>query len=156
MSRTVVPQATQAIFDLFHAATRGHNPYVATSVGPPPGGDIPDAYLAVGYGGDDRASVTVNVLEPDSYNRSEHSAEDFEVWCTISTAGGDQNGAAQMVVTQGIYNVCASALIASPTLNGVLKGEGLAQVGSAEWVIDEGGAVVTLFFTGMCRARWIT
>lgn len=141
---------------MFDTAVDGYDPYVSTSVGPPPGGDIPSAYLAVAYGGDDRASITVNVVEDTSYNMTQHSAEDFEVWVTISTASGDQDGAAQMLVTKGIYTLCASALVANPTLSGVLKGESRAQVGSSEWVIDEGGAVATLFFTVLCRARWVT
>lgn len=160
MSITCVPQVVRALFDMFDAAkpstVDGQPIYVSTSIGPPPGGDIPTEFLAVAYGGNDRPGVMGVAIDAGNHNTGEYSAEDFDVWVTISTVSGDQDGDAQMLVTQTIFDACADALAANPKLSGVLKGESTAAVGTAEWVVEDGGSLCTLFFTVLCRARWVS
>lgn len=152
MPRSVVPQVIPALAAYMDAVLGSD---VAVSIGPPPGGDIPAKYVAVAYGGDDRAAVTGVGVDVGGYNPGEFFAENFEVWCTVSTASGDQNGAAQLAVTQGIFDQIQDAIDANPKLGGILVNESILSLGGFEWSIEDGGAVCTVFFTLLVQARWI-
>jgi len=128
---------------------------VALSIGVPPGGDVPAAYVAIAYGGDDRAGITGSAFADDGANTGEHSAQDVSIWCTISTASGDQNALAQMDITQGIYDSLVDALNVDWRFGGLLKGESIAGIGNFEWILEDGGQVATLFFTVVVQARWL-
>jgi len=116
------------------------------SVGEPPGGDIPSEYAAVAYAGQDRPDVMGASRIPDWGNRGQQTGEAFDVWCAISTAGGDQDGAAQLTITDGYFQTVAAAINADESLAGLIPAGGTATVGSYEWFVDEGGSVATVFF----------
>lgn len=152
MPRSIVPQVLPALAALFRSTVDAS---VAVSLGPPPGADIPAKYVAVGYGGDDRAGVTGTGVDDAGYNTGEFFAENIEVWCTVSTASGDQSGEAQLAVTQGIFDQLQAAIDADPKLDGLLVNESRMTAGGFEWTIDDGGAVCTVFFIVLVEARWI-
>lgn len=128
---------------------------IAVTIGVPPGGDVPDAYVAVAYGGDDRAGITGVEIVDEGQNTGEFEGQDATIWCTISTASGDQDALAQMDATQDIFEECADILRADARFGGLLKGESTSSVGTYEWVIEDGGQVATLFFAVLVKARWL-
>lgn len=131
-----------ALRSIFVAALPANFP---VSVGPPPGGDVPAEYAAVAYGGDERSDVVGAGQIPSLGNRTQQSQESFGIWCTIATAGGEQDGAAQLAVTDGYYQTVRAALRANPSL-GILPSGSNASVETFEWSIEEGGSVATVFF----------
>jgi hypothetical protein len=150
--RSIVPQVIPAVHALMASAVDSD---VYVLIGPPGGANVPDKYVAVGYGGDDRAGVTGTGVEVPGYNTGEFWAENIEIWCTVSTASGDQDGAAQLAETQAIFDLVQDAVDADPKLGGLLVNESRMTAGGFEWTIDDGGAVCTVFFVLLIEARWI-
>ena len=150
MTVSIVVPVVVALQDIVTAALPAG---FAVSVGQPPGGDVPAQYAAVAYGGDDRAGI-VGAGNPGRYG-NEESAEAFNVWCTISTASGDQLGAAQLGITNGLYIPVAAAIRANRQLNGAVPPPGLASLGTYEWTVDDGGQIATVFFQVEVVAPWL-
>jgi hypothetical protein len=129
---------------------------VPVSIGPPTGHDIPTEYIAVAYGGDDRPGVQGSARSSDLANPGESGSELFGVWCTISTASGDERSDITGARASEIYGLIVSALRQpeNRTLNGVLVGGGYADVGTYEWLFENGGQIATVFFQVMIDVRW--
>lgn len=141
MRGTTVPQITQALKALWTPAIAP----VACYVGPP-AGDIPDAYLSIAYGGDDRPGI-VGFGKPYSMgNYTDARAEEVLVWCTASTATGDQSGQSRMDATAALFTLAVDAIQADRHLGGVVPAPGFADVDTFEWTVEEDGSVATVFF----------
>lgn len=139
MAQTFVPQALARMYQV----AAGALPAMAVYLGGPTGADVPDRYAAVGYAGDDRAGVSgARVRNP----HSEHWAEEFVVWCAVSTASGDQDPGVQLAQTESLYQTMVAALAADRTLGGLLLGGGYVEPGGYEWTVEGGGEVATVFF----------
>lgn len=147
MARSLVPQVIPALRAAFAAVLPAG---FATSTGPPPGGDVPADYLAVAYGGDGRPAVSGRRVIVG------HAAtpEEFGVWCTLSCAGGDQDGAALLAHADALFQSLLEVLATNRSLGGVIVPPGFADLGTFEWVIEEGGDVVTVFFSVNCIVRF--
>lgn len=118
---------------------------VACYVGPP-AGDVPDSYLAIAYGGDDRPGV-IGFGKPYMLgNYTEGRAEEFGVWCTASTATGDQSGQSRMDATATLFTKAVDAVNSNRTLAGAVPAPGLVDVDTFEWTIEEEGTIATVFF----------
>lgn len=115
------------------------------SVGPPTG-DVPDKYLAIAYGGDDRPGIVGNGLPVPGMNPSDARGEEYTVWCTVSTATGDQDGLKRMDATYAVYDAAMNALLNDPHLGGAVLAPGWVEAGELEWVIEDDGGIATVFF----------
>lgn len=141
MRATSVPQVTQALKALWTPAVKPVQVFVG-----PPAGDIPDAYLAIAYGGDDRPGV-VGFGKPYSMgNYTDARAEEFLLWCTVSTATGDQSGQSRMDATAGIFTLAVDAIQADRNIGGVVPAPGFVDVDAYEWTVEEDGTIATVFF----------
>ncbi len=141
MRATTVPQVVAALKTLWTPIVRPVQCYVG-----PPAGDIPDAYLSIAYGGDDRPGV-IGFSKPYSMgNYTDARAEDILVWCTISTATGDQSGQSRMDATNTILGLAVDAIQADRHLGGVVQSPGFADIDTFEWTVEEDGTVATVFF----------
>lgn len=125
------------------------------SIGAPPGGDIPNRYAAVAYGGDDRAGIVGQGEPGGAGNPTERSAETFGVWCTISAASGDVDGAGILATVDGLFQPVATSLRVDRQLGGLIVPPGLAEMGPYEWTVDDGGQIATVFFQVVCRLWWV-
>lgn len=150
---SIVPDAVAAVYALVRAAVPVDVP---VSVGMPPGGDVPQHYVAVAYAGSDRPGVSGADDPRPGDNTGVFSVEDFEVWCTVSTASGDQNAVAQMAKTDALYQAIRGALRGSPSLSGLLANGSVARLSSYEWFLEDGGQIATVFFSVRVIARWLT
>lgn len=128
---------------------------VAVSIGPPPGGDVPAEYAAVAYGGDDRPDAISTPSIPEWGNRTEQHQEDITVWCTVSVAGGDQNAFVLLSIVSDYLQAIGIELKKDPTLGDVIDAGGYANLGAHEWLIDNGGDVVTVFFQVNIHLPWV-
>lgn len=144
MAQTLVPQAVARLHTLAAAAVAAVQPPVSVFLGEPTGGDIPAAYVAVAYAGEEVRGVAGQRVRQTS---SEHWAEEFDVWCTVSTSTGDENAPQQLADTDALYHLVANAFEADRQLGGLLLGNGRAELGSYEWTIEQGGAVASVYFT---------
>lgn len=147
MPYTSVAVVVPRLVELFTAALPTN---FAVSTGPPPGGDVPAEYLAVAYGGDGRPAVSGGRAVVG------HGAtpETFGVWCSLSVASGDQDGAATMERADALFQVLLAVLATNRSLGGLITPPGYADLGQFEWVIEEGGDVCTVFFTVSCIVRF--
>lgn len=152
MAHQIFVDITTYLHDQFKAVVPSD---VAVSIGEPPGGDAPMKYVAVAYGGADRPGIIGTDQPDEGQNTGEFTNEDASIWCTISTASGDQNAAAQMQATQDIYELLAPVVLNDSKLGGLLQAESYARLGLFEWYPEEGGSVATLFFTVEVSARWL-
>jgi len=125
------------------------------SVGPPPGGDVPASYIAVGYGGDNTPSVVGVNEQPDMGNWGAQAKERYGVWCVVSTSSGDELGAARLAATSTIYETLVTAVRANRTLNGAIRSPAVADVGPFTWTIEEGGMVATVAFQVLLDVPWV-
>jgi len=152
--QSTVPGVITALRTLFAAVLPAGFP--ALFIGPPPGGDVPDRYVCVAYGGDDRPGVIGTARRPEYGNTGDVGSEAYGVWCAVSTASGDQDAAAQMAVTDGYFQTCVAAVRANPKLGGVLQAMGSADLGPFEWSIEDGGNIATVFFQVVVDAGWVS
>lgn len=151
MRVTSVPQVTAALVALWKPLVAP----VRVSVGPPVG-DLPDKYLAVAYGGDDRPGV-VGFGKPNIMaNPKDARAEEFTLWCTASTASGDQSGQSRMDSTAALFALAADALGADGHLGGAVVAPGIAQLDTYEWVVEDEGTIATVFFAVKVLQEWFT
>lgn len=144
MAQTLVPQVCAALYAVAQDAVASQDPPVTVYLGQPTGGDIPARYVAVAYAGEEDRGVSGARIRQ---THSEHWAEEFDVWCSVSTAAGDENGPQQLADTDALYSVVAAAFEADRTIGGLLVGNGRAELGAYEWTVEQGGAVATVFFT---------
>lgn len=142
MRATSVPQVVAALKALWTPIVRPVQCYVG-----PPAGDVPDAYLAIAYGGDDRPGINGFRKPYEMGNYTDGRAEEFSVWCTASTATGDQDGLSRMDATNAILALAGDAIQADRHLGGVVPAPGFADVDSYEWTVEEDGTIATVFFT---------
>lgn len=141
MRGTSVPEVVGALKTLWTPIVRPVQTYVG-----PPAGDIPDAYLAIAYGGDDRPGI-VGFGKPYAQgNYTDARAEEILLWCTASTATGDQSGQSRMDATAAIFTLAVDAIQADRHLGGVVRAPGFADVDTFEWTIEEDGSIATVFF----------
>lgn len=119
---------------------------VAICLGPTPGGDIPADYVTVGWADDGLPSVTGRGLPSDLGNSPQASAEEYGVWCAVSTSSGDELAAVRMARVDATFQTLVAAVRANRTLLGAILPPGLADVGSFQWQIEQGGQVVTVYF----------
>lgn len=142
MRGTTAPQVVAALSTLWTPLVRP----VQTFVGPP-AGDIPDSYLAICYGGDDRPGIIGFAKPYEGGNYTDARAEEFSVWCTASTATGDQSGQSRMDATNAILGKCVDAIQGDRSLGGVVPAPGFVDMDNFEWTIEEDGTIATVFFT---------
>lgn len=152
MAGTSVPTVLPALHAMFRDVMP---PRFAVYLGDPPGGDIPDAYVAVAYGGDDRPGVVGAQSVGTQQNWTQVSAEEFMVWCTISRADGEQRADRNLAKVREYLDVCMDALRADRTVRGSITPPGVADLGTYEWSIEDGGGVCTVMFTVNVTARWV-
>jgi hypothetical protein len=139
MTQSYVPQVLARMLTVARTAL----PDTDVFLGEPPGGDIPHQYASVAYAGAERAGVSgARAVNP----HSEHWAEQFTVWCCVSTATGDQDAAAAITDTNALFLPWSEAIVADRTLGGLLTGGGYADLGSFEWFMESGGEIATVFF----------
>lgn len=148
MRGTSVPQVVAALSALWTPIVKPVRTYVG-----PPAGDIPDAYLAVAYGGDDRPGV-VGFGKAGMTNYRDSRSEEFGIWCTASTATGDQSGQSRMDATAALYTLAVDAIHNDRSLGGVVAPPGFADVDTFEWTIEEDGTIATVFFAIKVRQEW--
>jgi hypothetical protein len=148
---TIVPLIADYYYSVAQAAVAALDPPVTVYLGEPTGGDIPHQYVAVMYAGPDRPAV---LGSRQRQTHSEHWAEEFDLWVSVSTASGDENGPAQMADTEALFALVVDALAADRSCGGVVPLPGLAEYGSYEWTVEQGGSVATVFFTMHVRHVW--
>ena len=141
MRGTSVPQVVAALKTLWTPLVRPTQCYVG-----PPAGDIPDSYLSICYGGDDRPGIVGFGKPFEMGNYTDARAEEFSVWCTASTATGDQSGQSRMDATNVIFGLAVDAIQADRHLGGVVPAPGFADVDGYEWTVEEDGSIATIFF----------
>lgn len=141
MRGTTVPAVVLALKTLWTPLVRPVQTYVG-----PPAGDLPDAYLAIAYGGDDRPGIIGYGKPYEGGNYTDARAEEFGVWCTVSTATGDQSGQSRMDATAVIFTKAIDAIQGDRSLGGVVPAPGFADLDGFEWTVEEEGTVATVFF----------
>jgi hypothetical protein len=152
MPQSTVPAVLTNLVTLFTAnAPAG----VPVSLGSTPGGDIPADYVTVGWAGDDLPSVDGRSRPTELGNPGQVAAESYVVWCSVSTSSGDELAAARIARTDAIFQALVAALRGNRTLMGALTPPGMADVGSFQWTIEEGGQVATVYFQVDVDAGWV-
>jgi hypothetical protein len=127
---------------------------IPTYLGNPAGqGDLPDAYCAVAYGGDDRPGVTGARDARLAYG-NDTVGDRWLVWVTISKASGDVDPIGLLTTVEAAMDAFDDGIDADHTLGGLLKADGRADVGSHEWIVEDAGNVVTVFFQVDVQRRW--
>jgi hypothetical protein len=119
---------------------------VAISLGPTPGGDIPADYVTVGWADDSMPGVTGTSRPTELGNLGQQAAEEYGVWCAVSTSSGDELAAARMARTDSVFQALVAAVRGNRTLSGVLLAPGMADLGTFQWQLESGGAVATVYF----------
>ena len=142
MRATSVPQVVGALKALWTPAVKPVQVFVG-----PPAGDIPDSYLSICYGGDDRPGIIGFGKPYEGGNYTDARAEEFALWCTASTATGDHDGQSRMDATNTIFSQAVDAIHDDRSLGGVVPAPGFADVDQFEWTIEEDGSIATVFFT---------
>lgn len=141
MRATTIPDVVRALKALWVPLVAP----VRVSVGPPVG-DLPDRYLAIAYGGDDRPGI-IGVGKPvPGMNYTDARGEEFVIWCTASTATGDQDGMKRMDATAAVLGVATNAVLLDPHLGTAVRAPGTADIGEIEWTVEDEGSVATVFF----------
>lgn len=127
---------------------------VPTYVGNPAGqGDLPDAYGAVAYGGDDRPGIIGGRGRDLAYG-NDTIGDRWFVWCTISKASGDSNPAVLLDAVEDLLDLFDTALRADIHLGSLLKADGRADMATHEWTVEDAGNIVTVFFQIDVIRRW--
>lgn len=150
---TSVPAVVLALRDLWQPIADAND--VPLSVGVPPGGDVPDRYLAVAYGGDDRPGIVGRAVQPTMGNPGQQAAEEFSVWCTLTASSGDQDAAALMGQVAAWFALLGAALRANRQLSGAVIQPGYADLANYEWQLEQGGQITTVFFVVDVIQRWL-
>src|ERR1700754_1567232 len=121
-----------------------------TFIGSPSAVEIPPAYIAVAYGGDDRPGVTGQASMAESYepNASGHT---WWVNCTASAYTGDVQPLQRLIDVEDVFDAFETVLAANrylPDDNGspLLVGGSFAQLAQHDWQIEPDGNVGTVFW----------
>lgn len=128
----------------------------------PPTTALPDDYIIYGYNPGTVARPQVAAVR----GRSELSdyipggiAEQFEVFCQISTYGGDTNISVLRSRTMGYFNAVSAALAADRSLGGSVPLPGKAIINNMDWYLEDAedvpGCQVTVVFTIFCRIEFM-
>jgi hypothetical protein len=125
-----------------------------TYIGNPAGqGDLPNAYCAVAYGGDDRPGVTGARDARLAYGNNTVGDQWF-VWVTISVASGDVDPVGLLSDVEDAMDAFDDALRANRTMGGLLLADGRAEMLTHEWAVEDAGNVATVFFLIDIQRRW--
>lgn len=125
-----------------------------TYIGNPAGqGDLPNAYCAVAYGGDDRPGV-VGARDARLAYGNDTVGDRWLVWVTISKASGDVDPVGLLSDVEDAMDAFDDALEADKTLGGLLQADGRAEVSTHEWIVEDAGNVVSVFFQVDVQRRW--
>jgi hypothetical protein len=122
-------------------------------------GDLPDRYIAVGYGGDDRPGI-VGQAEMGLSRQNGTSGHRWQVWCTASCASGDLNTQARLDEVENVMDEFEERLEVNRGLaladgtDPMLVAGGMASVAAHEWTIEDDGTVATVFWTVEVLVRW--
>lgn len=123
-------------------------------VGNPAGqGDLPNAYCAVAYGGDDRPGIVGGRDMRLGYG-NDTVGDKWSVWLTISKAGGDVDPVGLLSDVEDAFDEFDEALTLDRHLGTLLKADGRADVGQHEWTVEDAGNVATVFFQVDVQRRW--
>lgn len=127
---------------------------VSTYVGSPAAeGDLPPAYAAVAYGGDDRPGISGLADDRLAYG-NDTVGDRWLVWHTISKASGDYGPIELLSDVEDLMDAYTDALEADETLGGLLKADGKAVLSTHEWTVEDAGNIATVFFQVDVVRRW--
>lgn len=148
----LITQSTQYLKAMMDTAMTGRG--YTTFIGSPNAeGDIPSAYAAVGYGGDDRPGIVGAADDRLAYGNNT-TGNRWLMWCTISKAIGDVDPIGLLSDVEDALDAFTDLLDADERLGGMLLVDGRAVLATHEWTVEDSGNIATVFFQVDITQRW--
>lgn len=150
---TIVP----AVIDYLVATFRANvPPRVQVFDGPPVGDAMPPEFVAVAYAEDEESSAVDGESVLSNFGNNVY-AETFSVRCQISSFTGDAELKPRRNRVSAIYATLVGLIRADPSLGGIVRRPGMAEVSGFAWRQDpnqDGTDVTAVFDVQVVTTLW--